>query len=381
MRIEVVSIGTELLVSDILDTNAAYISRSLREANLNLTCKVTVGDEPELIVDAIQVGLRRADVVLTTGGLGAGANDFTRHALARLLKRPLQDELPGVEGATLIGNLNSKAFGLIVELPDGLVISLPGHRQEMAYLLETEVLPLLKRRMPSETSSDWVLLRTVGLLESVLKEQLVDLMMGHDHQISFDSYAGQTNIKIWAKGETEAEIERRLAELKQAIIERLGDHVYGEEDDRLEDVILQRLLQGGYQVAIAECYTGRVLSRCLESVPGHQKAAVFLGTTTWSDLVQALHLQQINPEDDLTRWCREAAERLRTELETDLGLIVYNHITQGGIQVLVTLASPYGVSVTQRTFGGHPENINQWASTLGLTHLYRWLLAHTARPK
>jgi hypothetical protein len=81
-------------------------------------------------------------------------------------------------------------------------------------------------------------------------------------------------------------------------------------------------------------------------------------------------------DTDLTRWCREAAERLKEKAAADIGLLVYNNITPGGIQLLITLASSSGVSVMQRSFGGHPDNIAQWASTLGMVHLRRWLLAH-----
>lgn len=81
MKVEIISIGTELLVSDILDTNAAYISRSLREVNVTLTSKVTIGDDPAMIADAFQVALRRANLVIATGGLGRGKDDFTREAI------------------------------------------------------------------------------------------------------------------------------------------------------------------------------------------------------------------------------------------------------------------------------------------------------------
>jgi hypothetical protein len=115
----------------------------------------------------------------------------------------------------------------------------------------------------------------------------------------------------------------------------------------------------------------------MECIPGSQQMIFSLPTTTWTDLADYLHLEKLTPESDLTHWCRVAAERLLLESETDLGLVVYNNVTQGGVQVLVTLASPHGVSVTHRSFGGQPANINQWACTLGLTHLRRWLLAHS----
>jgi hypothetical protein len=97
---------------------------------------------------------------------------------------------------------------------------------------------------------------------------------------------------------------------------------------------------------------------------------------TGAELAQHLDLSLLTSDTDLTRWCREAAERLKEKAAADIGLLVYNNITPGGIQLLITLASSYGVSVMQRSFGGHPDNIAQWASTLGMVHLRRWLLAH-----
>jgi hypothetical protein len=94
------------------------------------------------------------------------------------------------------------------------------------------------------------------------------------------------------------------------------------------------------------------------------------------DLAEYLDLDPLTSDTDLTRWCRDAAEQLREKHSADIGLLIYNYITPGGIQLLITLASSFGVSVMQRSFGGHPDNIAHWASTLGMVHLRRWLLAH-----
>ena len=376
MKVEVISIGTELLVSDILDTNAAFISRSMREAQVQLTCKVTVGDDLEMIANVIRVGLQRADVVLTTGGLGSEDYDFTRRAVSAVTGRRITSHLPGISGATLLGGVNGQPGGILIEEKAGTIICLPGNRREMAFLLETEVFPYLRERMPQQQLvSGYVLLRSVGVVESSLKQELAPFLNGEHHKITFDSFAGQTNIRVWAEAETEETVQEELERLRVEVLSRLGDHVFGFEQDRLENIVYQALEKANVKVALAECYTDRILSQTLNQITHANNLITLLPTSRDHDLADHLKLEQVNL-DNLSRWCRTTAERLLTSSNTDLGLVVYKNVTQGGIQILVTLASPFGVSVTQRSFGGHPDNINQWAFTLGLSHLRRWLLVH-----
>ncbi len=376
MKVEVISIGTELLVSDILDTNAAFISRSMREAQVPLTCKVTVGDDLEMISDVIRVGLRRADVVLTTGGLGSEEYDFTRRAVSAVTGRRITSHLPGIAGAILLGGVNGQPGGILIEEKMGTIICLPGNRREMAFLLETKVFPYLRERMPQQQlKSGYVLLRSVGVVESSLKQELAPFLNGAHNKITFDSFAGQTNIRIWAEAESEDAVQKELEQLKVEVMNRLGDHVYGFEQDRLENIVYQALEKANVKLALAECYTDRILTQTLNQIAGTHKLLTLLPTSKDYDLANYLQLEKVNL-DNLSRWCRTAAERLLESSNTDLGLVVYSNVTQGGIQILVTLASPFGVSVTQRSFGGHPDNINQWAFTLGLSHLRRWLLVH-----
>lgn len=375
MKVEIISIGTELLVSDILDTNAAYISRSLREVNVSLTCKITIGDEPDMIADAFQVALRRADVVIATGGLGSGKDDFTLEAVTAVSQRPIIPEPPGIQGGILLGDGDSGSTGLMLEEENGILICLPGNRREMSYLLETEVLPFLRQELTSAEQSGWILLRCVGVMESSLKQDLADLAANSDQRITFDSFAGQTNIRLWARANSEAAMQEKLHALKTAVSQRLGDHVFGEEVDRLESVVLQKLQKSNLRLSLAECYTHGLLATTLSVLDEASKHVSLHPAQSGKELAAALHLDSLNP-DNLSQWCRTAANELRQQAKTDLSLVVYSNVTQGGVQILVTLASPNGVSVTQRSFGGHPENIDQWALTLGLTHLRRWLMVH-----
>ncbi|MCA9917072.1 MAG: hypothetical protein KC445_03925 [Anaerolineales bacterium] len=375
MKVEIISIGTELLVSDILDTNAAYISRSLREVNVALTSKVTIGDDPIMIADAFRVALRRADFVIATGGLGTDKDDFTREAITAVTQRIATPEPPGIQGSILLGNSEIGSTGLMLEQNQSVLVCLPGSRREMSYLLETEVLPYLREQLSSQLQTGWTLLRCVGVMESSLKQELADLNTSSEQRITFDSFAGQTNVRIWARAKTAADVQEQLGRLKTAVSQRLGDHVFGTESDRLETVVLSQLKKSNLQLSLAECYTHGALNHILAPLPEADRHLQLHPAQGWKELATDLQLEALT-DDNLSQWCRSAANALRSQTNTDLSLIVYSNVSQGGIQVLVTLASPHGVSVTQRSFGGHPENIDQWALTLGLTHLRRWLMVH-----
>ena len=377
MKVEIVSISTKLLMGDILDTNTAYVSRSLRKINAQLTCKVVVGDDLAMITDAMRVALRRSDVVLTIGGLDSHSENFTRLAAAQAANCPLIAQSPGIEGAHVMGGQDASMTGFLLETEDGILICLPEKRRELGFLLETEAIPYLRRHSLVLAQQDWVILRTVGIMESSLKQKLSDIVQDARHRVTYDSFTGQTNIQLWVQADSKAQIEHELEQMKQVVLTRLGDHVYGEAKDRLEEVVLQTLMQNGRKLALAECYTNQTLAGMLETVKAPADSLYLLPVNSSTELADAVGIDDLKLEDDdLTRWCRIAAEQLIERDGVDLGLIVYKNISQGGVQLLVTLASRLGVSVTQRSFGGHPDNIDQWAATLGLAHLRRWLLAH-----
>ena len=376
MNVEIVSIGTRLLMGDILDTNTAYVSRTLREMNARLTYKVVVGDDLDLIVDAFIIALRRSDVVIAIGGLGDGSQDFTRLAAAQATGRVLTLQAPGIKGAQLLGESETGLSGFLIETEQGTLICLPDKRREMGYLLETEALPFLQRMDNADGRLGWIVLRTVGIVQSSLQQKLKDLVLNVRHSVTYDSFAGQTSVQLWVQADSKEQIEQELAELKQLVLERLGDHVYGNEDGRLEDVVLKLLIDSGRKLTIAECYTEQVIAQLLAQRAVSDGVVEILSVGTRPDLQEIVQVEGLTPEGDLGQWCQAAAGRINLHDDADLGLVVYKNVTQGGVQLVVALASHTGVSLTQRSFGGHPENINQWAVTLALSHLRRWLLAN-----
>lgn len=378
MKVEIVSVGTPLLMSDIVDINSSHVTRSLREIDVRVICRATVGEDLPVLVDVLRVAAQRADVVLVISGGQENSSGLIRQAVSQLTGREL-DGINCLSYATN-GELAASEPGVFVE--EALLVCLPNERREMAYLLENQVLPYLQQRQRQELmgiskASGWILLRAVGVMESSVRQQLADLSTSSDVRLTLNSYAGQTDIRLWTQADSEVEMQRSLARLRQEVMLRLGDHVYGEGRDRLEQIVLNLLVRSELRLALAECFTNEAVSQLLRTLPEARKHISFLPVATGDELAEFLHLEQLMPGSDLSRWCRAAALAVLNEVKTGLGLVIYSNITPGGVQLLVTLASANGVSVTQRSFGGHPESIDQWASTLGLAHLRRWLLVHT----
>ncbi len=327
-----------------------------------------------MISNVLDVALTRADIVLTTGGLEDEVVGLTHQAIAEVTgQMPLT---AGESGAVTLGGSGKQPSGLLVQSDNGTLICLPGNRREMAYLLETEVLPLIQERLYSERKTGWALLRTIDIMESTLKQKLSDLAVASQHRITYDSYAGQTNVQLWIEADSEEEIERKLGHLKQQVYARLGDHIFGEGENRLEDVVSLALEKSGRKLAVVELFTDKSLVKALNGSPDSHEMVLSLPMTTCDELATFLAIEKPRGEHDAKIWSQTAAEGLLIKTQADLGLVLYEKITQGGIQLFVALASPNGVSVTERSFGGHPENINQWACTLGLAHLRRWLLTY-----
>lgn len=371
MQVEVVTIGDELLFNEIIDTNAPYIIRCLREINLDPFCKLTVGDKLDAIVQVFQAGLKRSHIVVTTGGMGANEDDFTYQAIVTVTGRN-HETFPHL---TYLNGLSPTSYGMMVEQNEGTLICLPGNPRDMTYIMESVVLPYLQNRLQQERPCGWLLLRTAGAMESTLRQLLGDLELVSGQRITFISFAGQTDIRLWVEANSQDEVGLALNRLRGDILERLGDHIYGEEQDRLEQIVLGQLQNADQKLVIAECDTGRVLSRSLGSI-NNSEALTLTTPANVAELSDYLGLVQPTAEGDLTKWCRLAADLLMRRHQSNLALLLFNNITPGGVQILVTLASRFGVSMIQRSFGGHPDNINYWANTLALVHLRRWLLAH-----
>ena len=223
MNAEIVSIGTELLLGEIIDTNSTHIARTLRDIGVNIFYMTSVGDNEQRITDTLKRGLSRSDLIITTGGLGPTVDDVTRQAVAAATNRGLefhqslldqiaerfarfgsrmsennrqQAYLP--ENAILIENPVGTAPCYIVESDKGIIISLPGVPREMKFLLSETVIPYLQNKMGDAKIIKALVLKTAGIGESHLDEKIADLMTSANPTVGLAAHIGQTDIRHYS---------------------------------------------------------------------------------------------------------------------------------------------------------------------------------------
>ncbi len=293
MDVELVTVGTELLLGFTVDSNSAEIGRALADAGVRVVRRTAVSDDPAAIRDAVGSALARTGRVITTGGLGPTADDITKTTVAGLFGAPLrfdaavwaalearfarlgrvpsannrgQAEVP--EGAVVLPNRWGTAPGLWLEGAPGLVVMLPGVPVEMRNLLAAHVLPRL-----ADTSAGGVIrsvtVRTTAIAESTLAERLGDI----DARLAPLTLAylpglGSVDLRVTAWNLPATEAERRLAEAAALLIERAGEHAYGIGDVDLAELVLVELRRRGLRIAVAESCTGGLLGGRLTAVPG-----------------------------------------------------------------------------------------------------------------
>jgi nicotinamide-nucleotide amidase len=305
MRAEIISVGTELLLGQITDTNAPFLARLLASYGVDVRFKQTVGDNLERVRAAVTLALERADLVVTTGGLGPTEDDLTVEAVALAAGLPLvfdqgtadairalfesrrreapesvfrQARIP--QGATVIPNRRGTAPGLMVPLGDRTIFTFPGVPWEMEGLVADGLEPWLAARAGGEVIRSRVL-RIAGLGESAVEGRVRDLIHGTNPTVAPLAKRGEVHLRITAKG-TPGAVEPMLASLEAALRERLGEAVFGTDDESLHEVTARLLIERRLTLAVAEsCTAGLVVSRLTE-VPG-SSAFLLAGYVAYSN--------------------------------------------------------------------------------------------------
>ncbi|MCX6872021.1 MAG: competence/damage-inducible protein A [Verrucomicrobia bacterium] len=393
MTIEIINTGSELLLGRILNTHQQWLCSQLTQAGYTVARQVLVSDRGEDIQQAVREGLSRADLVITTGGLGPTCDDITRERIAELLGRTLvfdsavSDAIQGFfqfrgrpvpprtrveamvpQGAIVVPNGQGTAPGLLIEAspnpfrPEGKrswLVMLPGPPRELRPMFDQEVLPWMRREFPHETEFVCRTLKTAGIGESNM-EELISAPLQHltegGMDLGFCARVGEVDVRFVARGVdaaavvTEAEaITRRLA----------GDAVFGEQDEVLEGVVVGELTRRGQTLALAESCTGGHIAHRITNIPG--ASAVFLaGYVTYANAAKARTLGV--REESLREFgavseavAREMAEGARRVSGSDWALSVTGIAgPSGGTPdkpvgtVWMALAGPDGTEAVQR---------------------------------
>jgi competence/damage-inducible protein CinA-like protein len=303
MKVEIVGVGTELLLGQIANTNAQWMSDRLAEVGVDVLYHQVVGDNLDRIVDVMRLAASRADVVLVTGGLGPTQDDITRDALAvvmgvSMVRHPeievaLRERFAGFgrgempannlrqadvpEGARFIPAQIGSAPGLIAALPSGVrIYAVPGVPAEMMEMMGGTILPELVALAGIGVVRSKIL-RCTGIGESAVAEIVADLFEATTNpSVAYLASAGEVKVRLTAKAGTEAAADALIAPLAAEVRRRLGDAVFSENDEALEAVIGRQLTAGGLTIACAESLTGGSVGARLTSVAG--SSAYFRGS-------------------------------------------------------------------------------------------------------
>ncbi|HEX9331297.1 MAG TPA: molybdopterin-binding protein, partial [Anaerolineales bacterium] len=292
---EIITIGTEILLGEIVDTNTRYIARTLRGMGVDIYRTVTIGDNVERIAEAIRHSMNRAEIVITTGGLGPTVDDPTREAVAKAAdvelefredlwehvvaiisrygRKPSENQkrqayIP--KGAIAVLNPVGTAPCFIVESSPLLsgeklrvrsVISLPGVPNEMEHILHESIIPYLQKRFDLNEIIKIRVLHCAGLGEGMIDEKIADFETLSNPTIGLAAHTGVVDIRIAAKAKSEAEADQMISDIEGQIRQRLGDVVFGEDEDTLEDVVLNTVAKRGWTLVGVESGLDGLLAR------------------------------------------------------------------------------------------------------------------------
>lgn len=394
---EIISVGTEILLGEITDTNSVHIARTMRDLGINVFFMTSVGDNEGRITDSIRTALSRADIVITTGGLGPTVDDMTRQGVANATGRPLifhQELLDSIaerfsgfrttmtennrrqaylpDGAILVENPVGTAPSFIVEHEGHLVISLPGVPREMKYLLAERIVPFLRERYLLGIIKA-INLRAAGIGESALDDLIgADLLEDSNPTVGLAAHSGVVDMRITAKADTEQLADQMIAQVVAKLQERVGSYIFGTDNDTIESALVRRLQEQKATLAIHETgVTDAVKARVL-SVP--EGASVLCHTEGFASPAD------MNTGGDLRDLALKAAEHLCSKTGATIGIAVVSNPDQQSDHADSDIGTAVAVYTGGRTssrvygFGARAEEARLWTSTWALARAWRMLV-------
>lgn len=294
MVVELISVGTELLLGNIVNTNAQFLAEKCALLGLSMYHQTVVGDNPGRLEEVIRTALERSDILILTGGLGPTEDDMTKEICAKVMGYDLAEDPHTVErlkeyfrggiyknitennwkqamvpvGAKVLDNSNGTAPGLILEKDGKAAILLPGPPAELYPLFYEQVYPYLQQLQPEVIRSQMI--KICGIGESAVEEMLLDLIDKQDNPtIATYAKTGEVHVRVTARAKDEAEAKKLVKPVVKEIKNRLGDNVYStREDETLEMAVVKLLEKYELTVATVESCTGGLIAGRLVNVPG-----------------------------------------------------------------------------------------------------------------
>jgi nicotinamide-nucleotide amidase len=405
VRAEILSVGTELLLGQIVDTNAAYLAKALSALGISVYRRVTVGDNMDRLLIALREALSESDIVLTIGGLGPTMDDITRDGLATafddtlvrdvgiaqmltaffqkrgmpVLESNLRQAMVPTDGRAL-ENPHGTAPGLLFEKNGKAGIALPGPPNEFIPMVENHVIPYLRQKTGNVGTIRSRVLRIAGVGESLVEEYVKDLMMDANPTVAPYAKVGEVHLRVTAKADTPEEADALIHDRTLLLYERLGNAIYGEGDAPIESAVVVALKERGQTVATAESCTGGLLAQRITDIAG--SSHVFMGgvvaysNTAKSDLV-AVPAETIERVGAVSMEVAKAlAEGVRARFGTTYGVGITGIAgPDGGTPekpvglVYLAVAHPNGCEVDEVHYIGSRSIVRHRASQTALNML------------
>lgn len=363
---EIITIGTEILLGEIVDTNTRHIALTLRGLGVDLYRTITIGDNVDRIASAISHSMERANIVITTGGLGPTIDDPTREAVAKAVgaqtefredlwqqvvetisrygRTPSENQKRQAyvpEGAIGLRNPVGTAPCFIVETETNAVISLPGVPAEMEHVLHESVIPYLQKRFGLNEVIKVRVLHCAGLGEGMIDEKIADLETLSNPTVGLAAHTGVVDVRITAKAKSEAEANALIAKVETDVRERLGSVVFGADEDKLEEVVLDLLEKRGLTLTAIESGLDGLLARKIPHTASHPNL-------TPEALTQALRSARADSKADIA-----------------LGISIYMEERAAEMAMI----TPNGEKTHRITYGGPPKSLPRWGMNLALNWL------------
>ncbi|MHC1720280.1 MAG: competence/damage-inducible protein A [Clostridiaceae bacterium] len=306
MKAEIIAVGTEILLGDIVNTNSQFLARRLADFGISLFHQSVVGDNEERLKEELSDAFRRCDLVITTGGLGPTTDDITKETAAKFFNKPLvldEASLENLErifarqnrpvsegnrkqayfpeGCTILPNDHGTAPGCIINESNKILIILPGPPREVHPMFENHVVPYLKTLTDNVILSK--VLRIAGLGESLMAAEVQDIIENSiNPTVAPYAKQGESTLRITAKAKTQEECLELIRPVEEKIREKLGISVYGTDDESIESVIAEMLIAKNLTISTAESCTGGMAAAKLINYPGISR--IFMeGAVTYSN--------------------------------------------------------------------------------------------------
>ncbi len=411
MRAEIIATGTELLSGGVLDTNSLFLSEELMLIGLETVFKTVVGDDEQDMEEALRRAFERVDAVIVTGGIGPTEDDITRKVIAKIVKKRLvlnEDALKTIHarlagrgkefamsndrqalvptGARLLQNPVGIAPGFFID-EEGLFIAvLPGVPKEMRAMFSEGLRPVLEERFGGRIFIRRRILRTCGMSESAVNQTLQDILKRGVPDVGLTAKETGVDIRVIGLEHNAEQSQGQVDKTVAVIREKLGDAVYGEEGQELEEVVGALLKQRRLKLAVAESCTGGLIGGRITNIAGSSEYFE-RGVVVYSDLAKTEMLgvprDLIENHGAVSSKVAEAMARgIQQAAHTDLGLAVTGIAGPGGGTekkpvglVYTALASAQGVKSAKYNFLGTREQVRIRASQMALDMVRRYLIA------